>query len=204
VTTRRRRRRPGRPAGESGAREEILREARAAFASNGYDLTTIREVARRARVDPALVHHYFGTKDRLFAAAMEFPVDPAMVADIVIGPGLEGAGERLVRLFLRIWDTPENREPVLGLLRSALTNPAAARMLREFVSKALMARVAPALGGPDAELRAAVIGSHVIGLAIFRYVLEVEPLASAGEEELVAIMAPRFQDSLTGSVGVRG
>jgi AcrR family transcriptional regulator len=198
VTVRRKRRRPGRPAGESGAREGILRAARKGFATNGYDRTTIREVARRARVDPALVHHYFGSKDRLFAAAMEFPVDPAMVADVVIGPGLEGAGERLVRLFLRIWDSPENREPVLGLLRSAVTNPSAARMLREFVSKALLARVAPALGGRDAELRAALVGSQVIGLAIFRYVLEVEPLASASEEELVAAMAPRFQDSLTG------
>jgi AcrR family transcriptional regulator len=194
------RRRPGRPAGESRARETILGAARSAFATKGYERTTIRGVARTARVDPALVHHYFGTKERLFVAAMHFPVDPSMVADVVIGPGLEGAGERLVRLFLRIWDSPENREPVLGLLRSAVTNPRAARMLREFVSKALLSRVAPALGGRDAELRAAVVGSQVIGLAIFRYVLEVEPLASAGEEELVAIMAPRFQDSLTGVV----
>ena len=200
MTSGKARRRPGRPAGESRAREAILRAARGTFATKGYDRTTIRGVARTARVDPALVHHYFGTKDRLFAAAMQFPVDPSMVADLIVGPGLEGAGERLVRLFLRIWDTPENREPMLGLLRSAVTNPRAARMLREFVSKALLSRVAPALGGDDAELRAALVGSQVIGLAIFRYVLEVEPLASAGEEELVAAVAPRFQEFISGDL----
>ena len=200
MTSEKAHRRPGRPAGESRAREAILRAARGTFATKGYDRTTIRGVARTARVDPALVHHYFGTKDRLFAAAMQFPVDPSMVADLIVGPGLEGAGERLVRLFLRIWDTPENREPMLGLLRSAVTNPRAARMLREFVSKALLSRVAPALGGDDAELRAALVGSQVIGLAIFRYVLEVEPLASAGEEELVAAVAPRFQEFISGDL----
>jgi AcrR family transcriptional regulator len=192
------RRRPGRPPGESRSREAILRAARSSFATVGYDRTTIRGVARAARVDPALVHHYFGSKDRLFTAAMDFPVDPAIVAETVLGPGLEGAGERLVRLFLRIWDTPRNREPLLGLVRAAVSNPRAARMLREFISRALLGRVAPVLGTPDAALRAALIGSQVVGLAMFRYVLKVEPLASVGEEELVAAVGPRFQEYITG------
>jgi AcrR family transcriptional regulator len=157
-------------------------------------------VARTARVDPALVHHYFGTKDRLFTAAMDFPIDPAIVAEAVLGAGPEGAGERLVRLFIRIWDSEANREPMLGLLRSAVSNPRAARMLREFISRALLGRVAPALGSPDAALRAALVGSQVVGLAMFRYVLKVEPLASAGEDELVAAVGPRFQEYLTGDL----
>jgi AcrR family transcriptional regulator len=192
------RRRPGRPPGGSRSREAILRAARSSFATRGYDRTTIRGVARTARVDPALVHHYFGTKDRLFTAAMDFPIDPAIVAEVVLGAGSEGAGERLVRLFIRIWDSEANREPMLGLLRSAVTNPRAARMLREFISRALLGRVAPALGTPDAALRAALVGSQVVGLAMFRYVLKVEPLASAGEEELVAAVGPRFQEYMTG------
>ena len=194
------RRRPGRPPGESRSRQAILRAARSSFATRGYDRTTIRGVARAARVDPALVHHYFGTKDRLFTAAMDFPVDPAIVAETVLGPGPEGAGERIVRLFLRIWDTPRNREPLLGLVRAAVSNPRAARMLREFISRALLGRVAPALGSRDAALRAALIGSQVVGLAMFRYVLKVEPLASAGEEELVAAVGPRFQEYITGDL----
>jgi AcrR family transcriptional regulator len=197
VTASRARRRPGRPAGGSRSRESILRAARTSFATNGYDRTTIRAVAASARVDPALVHHYFGTKDRLFVAAMEFPIDPAVVAETVLGEGLDRAGERLVRLFLTIWETPGNREPLLGLVRSAVTNPRAARMLREFMTRALLSRIAPALGRKDAELRVALVGSQVVGLAILRYVIRVEPLASATEDELVAAVGPRFQEYLT-------
>lgn len=194
------RRRPGRPPGQSRSRAAILRAARSSFATQGYDRTTIRGVAGSAGVDPALIHHYFGTKDRLFTAAMEFPIDPAVVAETVLGPGLEGAGERLVRLFMRIWESPQNREPMLGLVRAAVTNPRAARMLREFVSHALLGRVAPALGRADAPLRAALMASQVVGLAMLRYVIKVEPLASAGEEELAAAVGPRFQEYLTGDL----
>jgi AcrR family transcriptional regulator len=191
------RRGPGRPAGESRSRQAILRAARSSFATRGYDRTTIRGVAATARVDPALVHHYFGTKDRLFTAAMQFPIEPEVVAETVLGEGVESAGERLVRLLLAVWGSPENRQPLLGLLRSAVTNPQAARMLREFVSRALLGRIAPALGREDARLRVALVGSQVIGLAILRYVIRVEPLASATEAELVAAVGPRFQDYLT-------
>jgi AcrR family transcriptional regulator len=191
------RRRPGRPPGETRSRQAILRAARSSFATRGYDRTTIRGVAAAARVDPALVHHYFGSKDRLFTAAMEFPIEPEAVARTVLGEGIEGAGERLVRLLLKVWGSPENRQPLLGLLRSAVTNPQAARMLREFVSRALLGRIAPALGRDDARLRVALVGSQVIGLAILRYVIKVEPLASATEEELVAAVGPRFQEYLT-------
>jgi Tetracyclin repressor-like, C-terminal domain len=85
----------------------------------------------------------------------------------------------------------------LGLLRSAVSNPRAARMLREFISRALLGRIAPALGREDARLRVALVGSQVIGLAVLRYVIKVEPLASATQEELVAAVGPRFQDYLT-------
>ena len=198
------RRRPGRPPGESRSREAILRAARSSFANHGYDRTTIRGVAGSARVDPALVHHYFGTKDRLFTATMEVPVNPKMVAEAVLGQGLERAGERLVRLFLAIWESPRNREPLLGVIRSAVTNPRAARMLREFVTRAFLGKVAPALGREDARLRVALVGSQIIGLAVLRYVIRVEPLVSATEDELVAAVGPRLQEYLTGDLSAAG
>ncbi|MFC4611804.1 TetR family transcriptional regulator [Streptomyces maoxianensis] len=195
-------RRRGRPArtgaGEGpGARERILKAARTEFAERGYDKTTVRGIAKAADVDPALVHHYFGTKDEVFAAAIEVSFEPAMVIPEILGQGAEGIGERLARFFIGVWENPATRAPLLAILRSALTHEAAAKVLRSFVLRRLLERIAGDLDVPDPKFRAELAASHMIGIAILRYVIQVEPLASADPEEIVAMVAPTLQRYLT-------
>jgi AcrR family transcriptional regulator len=190
--------RTGRRPGTSGTRETILDAARAAFAEHGYQGATIRGIGEKASVDPALVHHYFGTKERLFVEALEFPVRPDEVLPVVLTGDRRTVGERLARLAVSILESPSGRRAMLGILRSAMTNDRAATMLREFVGEALLGRVAASLGLPDARLRASLAASQLIGVAIGRYVIQVEPLASADPEVLVAWLAPTIQRYLTG------
>lgn len=187
----------GRRPGDSGTRDAILDAARGGFARAGYDATTIRGVAREAGVDPALVHHFFGSKEAMFAAAMALPLDPAVVVPQLLAGGTDGLGERVVRLFLGLWDAPATRTPLLGLLRSAMANEQAATMLREFLTSALLGRVAAALDLPDATLRANLVGTQMVGLAVLRYAVKVEPLASADHDTLAAAIGPTIQRYLT-------
>jgi AcrR family transcriptional regulator len=189
-----------RPAG-SGTREAILDAARAAFTQHGYDKASIRQIAREAGVDPALVHHYFGTKQGVFTEAMHFPFDPAVIVPQIWSGDRSQVGERLARLFLTIWEDKQARDPILALVRSAMTNEQAAAMLREFVSEALVARVARKLDVPDAELRPPLVASQLVGLVLLRYIIKLEPLASADPETLVAAVAPTVQRYLTGDLG---
>lgn len=195
-------RRRGRPtrteAAEAPAtKDRILQAARDAFSAHGYDKTSIRGIAKAAGVDPALVHHYFGTKDDVFAAAVEMSFEPALVVPAVLGEGPDGIGERLARLFIGVWENPKTRTPLLAVIRSALTHEAAAKVLRGFVLRRLLDRVAAELDVPDARFRAEMAASHMVGIAIMRYVLQVEPLASADPEDIVAMVAPTLQRYLT-------
>lgn len=190
----------GRRRGSPDTRAAILAVARQEFADKGYDKASVRGIARAAEVDPALVHHYFGAKDALFVAALELPLDPrAVSAQLVAGDRAE-LGERLVRLLLSVWSHPVGRAPLMALLRSAMTHERAADMLRGFLSRALVARLADAVALPDAELRAELAASQLVGLAIARYVVRLEPLASLGEDQVVAIIAPTIQRYLTGDL----
>lgn len=198
----RRRRGPGRPrhdeAGDGpGTQERIRLAAREVFAERGYDKTSVRGIAKVAGVDPALVHHYFGTKDDLFAAAVEVALEPAMIVPAILGPGPDGIGERLARYFLGVWENPATRAPLLAVMRSALTHEAAAKVLRGLVLRRLLERVAADLDVPDPTFRAELAASHMVGIAILRYVVQVEPLASAGPEDIVALVAPTLQRYLT-------
>ena len=192
--------RTGRRPGASGTRAAILDAARASFAERGLSGTSVRAVAARAGVDPALVHHYFGTKSGLFAAAMELPLDPAAVVPVLLEPGLDGLGERLVRFFLRVWDEPGPRARIQAILRSALTEEAAAALLREFVTREVLGRVAAAIDADDAPLRASLAGTQLVGLGLLRYIVRVEPLASADADTVVAAIAPTLQRYLTGEL----
>ncbi|MEU0667573.1 TetR family transcriptional regulator [Streptomyces lavendulocolor] len=180
-----------------GTRERILEAARAEFAERGYDKTSVRGIAKAAGVDPALVHHYFGTKDEVFAAAIELSFEPALIVPAIVGGPAEGIGERLARYFLSVWENPVTRAPLLAVIRSALTHEAAAKVLRGFVLRRLLQRVAADLDVPDPEFRAELAASHMIGIAILRYVVQVEPLASARPEDIVAMVAPTLQRYLT-------
>jgi AcrR family transcriptional regulator len=196
---RRGRGRPARKAADEGpgARERILQAARDEFAERGYDKTTMRGIARAAGVDAALVHHYFGTKDDVFAAAIEVSFEPAMVVPQILGQGAAGIGERLARFFIGVWENPASRAPLLAIIRSALTHEAAAKVLRGFVLRRLLERVAGDLDVPDPRFRAELAASHMVGIAILRYVIRVEPLASADPEEIIRIVAPTLQRYLT-------
>jgi AcrR family transcriptional regulator len=189
--------RSGRRPGSVDTRATILDSARRAFSERGYDAVTVRAIAADAGVDAALVHHYFGTKESVFVAALQLPFDPAAVAPLVLSGDPAGLGERLVRMLLSVWSTPQTREPILALVRSATTNEQAATLLREFVTRALLGRIAPAIDGPDRELRVAGAASQLVGLALLRYVVRVEPLASATDDEVVALVAPNVQRYLT-------
>ncbi|GAA1921045.1 TetR family transcriptional regulator [Streptantibioticus ferralitis] len=194
-------RRRGRPtgarAGDSGTRERILAAARAVFSERGYDRTSIRAIARAAEVDPALVHHYFGAKEQIFEAAIEVSFAPALSVPELLAAGPEGVGERLARYFLSVWQNPVTRAPLLAVVRSAVTNETAATVLRGFVLRRLLLRVVGELDLPDARLRAELAAAQMMGVVLMRYVLKVEPLASATEEEVVAYVAPTIQRYLT-------
>jgi AcrR family transcriptional regulator len=194
--------RTGRRAGDTGTRELILDAARARFARFGYQGATIRGIAADADVDPALVHHFYGTKERLFVAAMHFPVVPSDVLPDVAAADPNHLGEAIVRLFLEIWDEPDTRSTLVGLLRSAVTNEGAARMLREFVSSAILGQVKQTVAAPNVDLRASLVASQVVGLAFTRFVVKLEPIASATLDELVAALGPTIQRYLTGDIGV--
>ncbi|MFB7593017.1 TetR family transcriptional regulator [Streptomyces sp. NPDC056169] len=197
----RRRGRPSRTGEDSGpgARERILEAARTQFAERGYDKASVRGIAKAAGVDPALVHHYFGTKDEVFAAAIEVSFEPALVVPAILGGPREAIGERLARFFIGVWENPVSRAPLLAIVRSALTHEAAAKVLRTFVLRRLLERIAAELDVPDPSFRAELAASHMIGIVILRYVIEVEPLASADPEEIVAQVAPTLQRYLTES-----
>jgi AcrR family transcriptional regulator len=191
------RRGPGRPADGGDRRTAIVAAARAEFAAKGYAAASVRGIAREAGVDPALVHHYFGTKEQVFVAAMELPFDPAERLPEVLAGDPAQVGERLVRLFVSIWDEPDFRAPMLGLLRSAMTGEQGATMLREFVGGALLGRVAAAVGDVD-PLRVQAAAAQMVGVVLLRHVVRLEPIASASQEELVALVAPVVQRHLLG------
>jgi AcrR family transcriptional regulator len=188
---------PGRPADGGDRRTAILSAAREQFAATGYAAASVRGIARQAGVDPALVHHYFGTKEQVFVAAMQLPFQPGEMLPQVLAGDPDGLGERLVRLFLGAWDSPEFRAPMLGMLRSAMTGEQGAAMLREFVGTALIGRVAEAVGPVD-PLRVQAAAAQMVGVVMLRHVIRLEPLASASVDDVVALIAPAVQRHLVG------
>jgi AcrR family transcriptional regulator len=194
-------RRTGRRPGNPDTREAILAAARNAFAEKGYDGASIRGIATGAGVDPALVHHYFGTKEKLFLASVEAPFHPIdLISEAAAGDRAE-IGERLVRVFLRIWDGPGGAAGV-ALLRSVVGNEWATKLFREFIITQILRRAVPKLGLDPAEgqLRMTFAASQMVGLAMARYVVKVEPMASAPPEVVVAALGPAVQRYLTGDL----
>jgi AcrR family transcriptional regulator len=186
--------RTGRRPGHQDTREAILAAARTAFAEKGFDGASIRHIAGVAGVDPALVHHYFGTKDQLFVAAIDFPLDPAKILPQVAAGGMDGMGERLVRMFITLWDGPIGGAGV-ALVRSAVRSDLAARLLREFLTTQVIRRALDHVDIDPAEIptRGNLVASQLIGLAMMRYVIKLEPLASADPEAVVAAVGPNIQ-----------
>lgn len=190
--------RSGRRTGDSGTRDAILTAARDAFARHGYDAATIRGIAGAAGVDPALVYHFFGSKEQLFATALNLPIDADRVAETVLRGGPhEQVGERLTRVFLSVWGNPVSRASLLALVRSATTNEQAAAMFRQFITSGVLARVTGTIDVPRLQLEAML--AQVLGVMVLRYVIRIEPLASATDDEVVALVAPLIQRILDGT-----
>jgi AcrR family transcriptional regulator len=197
-------RRRGRRPGGADTRGALLNAARAVFAERGFDGATVRLIAERAGVDPAMVNHWFGGKEALFTAALDLPVDPGTLIAQVVPGDPERLGERIVSRFLTVWDHAGGGRPLAALIRSVASHETAARMMREFVTRVLVRRVVASVAPDRADLRAALVGSQLIGLGMVRYVLRLEPLASADHPTVIAAVAPTLQRYLTGPLDGTG
>ncbi|MGV9615219.1 TetR/AcrR family transcriptional regulator [Nocardia xishanensis] len=193
--------RAGRRPGKSGAREAILAAARARFAEAGFDKTSIRAVAADAGVDPALVHHYFGNKQQLFAAVVELPVDPDVTLSILDNAPLDRLGATMLAAVVGVWDSPAG-PGIVAVVRSMLTggDPALART---FVLEVVLERVRQRIATPedDGRARVALAASQMMGVLVARKIIGVEPMASMPIQELVAAVGPTLQRYLTGDIG---
>ena len=195
-------RRPGRPE----TRAEILVAARALFAERGYPGTSIRAVASAAEVDPALVHHYFGTKEKLFRAALEVPISPEELVEHILANGPQEAPARLVRTFLGVWDDADTGPAMVSFLRTVVAQAGTAAMVGEFfvatvvrlVAQRLLGAVAPA----EAGVRISLVASQMIGLVLVRRVLAVDPLAAMPAEELATAVTPTVERYLFGDLSI--
>jgi len=185
-----------RPAG-ADTRKTLLDAARVEFTERGYEGATVRAIAQRAGVDPAMVNHWFGSKDGLFVAAMEIPVNPDEIIPRMLEGDPEQLAERILRTFLSVWDA-NGGGALAALLRSVASHEQAARMMREFVSRVIFGRVVSTVAPDAPELRAALCGTQIAGLGMIRYVIRLEPLASADHDTVVAAIAPNLQRYLTG------
>lgn len=193
--------RTGRRRGSPGTRESILEVARRLFADKGFDATTVRAIAADAGVDPAMINHYFGSKEELFRQTLAIPLDPATEISKIIAAGPERAGENLVRTLLGIWDSPMG-SAAAAMFRTAMSNEWSARLLREFLSTQILRRVAAGLefDPAEAQLRSSLVATQVAGLIMLRYIIKLEPVASLPTEELVRLIGPNLQRYITGSL----
>lgn len=184
---------------DADARTAILRAAADEFASSGYDGISLRAVARRAAVDPALVHHYFADKADLFAATIAVPIRPdRIVADILRGPRDE-IGTSIVRALVARFAEPRTRDAVLTVVRTAMGHEFAGRMLRQFLLREVLQRITAQLGLDDGEQRAAFAASQLVGLIVARYGIRIGPLAEASDEVVIGTVGPVVQWYLTGT-----
>jgi AcrR family transcriptional regulator len=189
----------GRRGAGADTRAALVAAAKAVFAEFGYDNATVRMIAARADVDPAMVNHWFGGKQGLFAAAvLELPVNPLDLLDTLRNGPDDELGERMVRQFLTTWDNDDGRLP--ALIRSATRQDAVAQAIRDLFVEQIFEPVIARLGSDRSALRATLCGSQMVGLGMLRYVLKFEPLASTDREALVAAVAPNLQRYLTGSL----
>jgi len=178
-----------------------LKAARRLFASDGYNKTSIRAVAAESGVDPALVMHFFASKEGLFRAALEWPFDIDDVEQRIFDGDVARIGERLVRTMCEIWEDETTVHPLAVILRNAVQHQEAARLLREFVQREMIGRLIIQSLDPNEDLRGSLVHSAMIGLFLTRHVIGVEPLASAPREAVVRAVGPTIQRYLTGVIG---
>jgi AcrR family transcriptional regulator len=200
VDSSRERKRPGRPAGPSDKRERILTSARELFARNGIDKTSIRSIASDAGVDAALVHHYFGTKTQLFAAAIHIPIDPMTVISRLKEVPVDQIGHTLPSILLPLWDS-EIGKSFVATLRSILAGNDVS-LVRSFLQDIIIGEIGPRVDNPpgSSRIRIQFVASQLVGVAMARYILELEPFATLPADQIAETIAPTLQRYLTGDL----
>jgi AcrR family transcriptional regulator len=200
ATTNTGRRRPGRPAGGSDTRERILASARELFARNGIGNTSIRAVATAAGVDSALVHHYFGTKEKLFAAAVRIPIDPMDIIGPLREIPVEEIGYKLPSMLLPLWDS-ELGTRFIAALRSIIAG-SEVNLFRSFIQDVIAVEVGARVDNPPGSgiVRIQFVASQLVGVVMARYILQLEPFASLPPEQIAKTIAPNLQRYLTGDL----
>ena len=194
------RKRPGRPSGTSDTRDRILTNARELFARNGIGKTSIRSIAAAAGVDSALVHHYFGTKEQLFAAAVHIPIDPMLVIGPMREAPIDELGLTLPSLLLPLWDS-EMGSAFLATLRSLLAGDGVG-LIRSFLQDVITVEIGSRVDEPpgSGRIRVQFVASQLVGVVMARYILELEPFASLPVEQIAETIAPNLQHYLTGEL----
>lgn len=186
--------RTGRRSGSPDTRTEILDAAKRVFGKVGYDRATVRGIATEAGVDPSLIYHYFGTKDQLFAASIDIPIPAAEALRSVVAAEREDLGRRLAETFFFVWEQEAARASLLGILRSAMGGEhQAAEAFRQFLNTSVLDQISPLIGGENPRLRALLMASQLVGVAMTRYVMRLEPIASARVDDVIELVAPRIQ-----------
>lgn len=198
--------RSGRRPGPSGTREAILAAAQRQFAELGYDRASLRSIATEAGVDQKLVAYFFGTKQELFVAAVDLPYDPEATIPPVVQGDLDDLGQRAARAMVGVLEDPVTRARLVGIVRAAATEPAAAEMvrgIRDHALRELRQALADVFAPAEAELRVGLFNAQFFGLIMARYIVRVEPLASLPPDQLVACLAPALQHYASGPIATR-
>jgi AcrR family transcriptional regulator len=195
-TTKRRGRRQGEPV----SRDAVLSAAKQRFANEGYEKTTLRAIAKDAHVDPSMVLYLFGSKEELFRESLRLIIDPEVLVAALTGEADDDPdiGTRMVRTYLRIWETPDTAATLRAMLQSATSNTDANDAFRGFMQNYVLTAVSGVLGGGEqARLRAMLAASNLVGTAMLRYIIQVPPLATLTPDQVVRLIAPTLTRYLT-------
>jgi AcrR family transcriptional regulator len=202
-TTKRRGRRQGAPV----SRDAVLSAAKRRFATDGYEKTTLRAIADDAHVDPSMVLYLFGSKEELFRESLRLILDPEVLVAALTGEAGDDPdiGTRMVRTYLRIWETPDTAASMRAMLQSATSNTDASDAFRSFMQNYVLTAVSGVLGGGEqARLRAILAASNLVGTAMLRYIIQVPPLATLSPDEVVVLIAPTVTRYLTADANELG
>jgi AcrR family transcriptional regulator len=195
--------RAGRRRGNPDTRATILVAAQSEFADKGFDRVSMRGIAKVAGVDPSLMYHYFGSKDDVLLASLDVPFDPREVIPALTRDGVAGLGDRIASRFLTIWDDPANQTRLVTVVRASMSSSAAQDLLTNGVARMILGPIREVIPTEEAALRTSFVASQLLGLAVTRYVLRLEPLASAPPEVVIAAIGPTLQRYLDGDVSSR-
>lgn len=186
-------RRGGRRPGDSGTRDDILAAAARQFGELGYDRATLRSIAGEAGVDPKLIAHFFGNKQRLFVEAVGLPINPAEILPAMLAGERSTITGRIATVVEGVLSNPEANRKMVALVRAAASEPEVAAMLRQFLTSEVFLPASELLSLDQPLLRLNMAGSQLVGLVVARYIVGIEPLASAPPKLIASIVAETFR-----------